>query len=92
MVAKYEQYFKVPRGLDLNDVAVVKEYGVKEGVLWITYSDGRKERIDSDGDEAFKYPHSTEVGIDADDAYRSSDDDEEEENRPDVAAAEENNS
>tara|TARA_R110002020_G_scaffold7091_5_gene29994 strand:- start:1613 stop:2104 length:492 start_codon:yes stop_codon:yes gene_type:complete len=65
VVAQYisEMVFKIPDGLDLEDKAIVKDYHVKNGQLWINYVDGRQEECECycEIETDFKYPHETKI-------------------------------
>lgn len=43
---KVFSYFKIPKGLDLEDETIVRDWGVKWDQLRIYYVDGREETID----------------------------------------------
>lgn len=49
VVARYsEQHlFKIPLGVDLDDLSQVSNWGMKWNKLWIKYIDGREEEIDA---------------------------------------------
>lgn len=66
------QYFKIPKGIDLEDETIVKEWWVKYGELHIQYVDETKEieRIDGITNEIdYKYPDDDPQVIDANDGY-----------------------
>lgn len=73
-------FFKIPDGLDLDDETVVESWGVKWNTLYISYVDGREEKIDSVYDLEYdcKYPDNCEI-VDADEWNIDYSEDEEEE-------------
>jgi hypothetical protein len=60
-----EHIFKIPDGLDLEDKSVVKDWGVKWGKLYITYADGKEQKIGQslfwENDIDFKWPENVEI-------------------------------
>lgn len=75
-----KSFFKIPDGLDLADETVVEGWGVKWNTLYISYVDGREEKIDSVYDLEYdcKYPDNCEIE-DAEDYNVEYSEDEEEE-------------
>ena len=57
-------YFKVPKGVDLEDKSVVEGWFIKWNRLEISYVDGRKEEIDAlyDPEVDYKYPSEEQIG------------------------------
>ena len=48
------QYFKIPDGVDLNDLTVVREWFVRDDILNIHFKDSNKDSI-------FEQPHYTDI-------------------------------
>ena len=64
LVATYyhEDAFIIPKGVDLDDKSVVKEYYVKYNTLFIKYVDGREVTIESQSwDMDMKFPDETKI-------------------------------
>ena len=58
-----EHIFKIPDGLDLEDKSVVESWYVKWGELYITYADGKEQKIGQyfENDMDFKWPENVEI-------------------------------
>lgn len=82
LVAQYcvQEFFKLPRGLDLNDKSKVAEYGVKWDTLYVLMVDGTELKIQSEGIredfQDFKRPNETEQRPIGETCIDDSDDDE----------------
>ena len=63
------QYFKIPDGVDLNDLSVVREWFVRDDILNIHFKDSNKDSI-------FEQPHYTDIYGDDDKEERIEDIDE----------------
>lgn len=63
LVATYltRSVFKIPKGVDLHDNTVVKEYNVRRGMLFIEYTDGRTDEIEEEFYDEEKYPDETNI-------------------------------
>lgn len=81
LVAQYfvNEYFKLPRGLDLNDKTKVSEYGVKWDTLYVLMVDGTELKIQCEGwKDGFDYkrPNETEQRTISECGFDDSDEDE----------------
>jgi hypothetical protein len=81
LVANYcvQEFFKLPRGLDLNDKTKVSKYCVKWNTLYVLLVDGTELKIESGGyldDFDYKFPDDTEQQPIGETCLDDSDDDE----------------
>ena len=74
--------FKIPKGLDLYDKTIVKEFYVRYNTLYIEYTDGRTDKIEEEYNNESKEPDETNIedaedwGIDSESEEESEDSDE----------------
>ena len=74
--------FKIPKGLDLYDKTIVKEFYVRYNTLYIEYTDGRTDKIEEEYNNESKEPDETNIedaedwGIDPESDEESEDSDE----------------
>ena len=74
--------FKIPKGLDLYDKTIVKEFYVRYNILYIEYTDGRTDKIEEEYNDEPKHPDETNIedaedwGIDSESEEESEDSDE----------------
>lgn len=71
--------FVIPKGLDLEDKTVVKEWCIKYNTMFVELASGERLQIESQGwwEMEFKYPNETKIE-DADDWNIEIEDEEEE--------------
>jgi hypothetical protein len=65
-------YFKIPKGLNLEDTTIVKQWWIRYNSLFIEYTDPNKciEEIDGVYEESdFKFPDGDPEILDADEGY-----------------------
>lgn len=92
LVASYhvEDIILIPKWLDLDDIAVVDSWGVKRGVLYVDFVDGRSmefKAICNARDYDFKYPDDTQLRDPGDYGFGEEDfDDEEQEEEKDIVS------
>ena len=74
--------FKIPKGLNLYDKTIVKEFYVRYDTLYIEYTDGRTDEIEQEYNDEPKHPDETNIedaedwGIDSEYEEESEDSDE----------------
>ena len=74
--------FKIPKGLNLYDKTIVKEFYVRYDTLYIEYTDGRTDKIEEEYNNESKEPDETNIedaedwGIDSESEEESEDSDE----------------
>jgi len=68
--------FKIPKGLDLYDKTIVKEFYVRYDTLYIEYTNGKTEEIEQEFEDEPKRPDETNIE-DAEDYGLSSDEESE---------------
>ena len=73
-----ELVFKIPKGLDLYDKTIVKEFYVKCDTLYIEYTNGKTEEIEQEFEDGSKHPDETNIE-DAENFGLESDEESEEE-------------
>ena len=79
---KFNDAFKIPKNIDLEDETVVKGWWVKWNTLHILFVDGTEKKIESEGwtnDLDWKEPNEDPVIENAEDWNLEDDDDEDEE-------------
>ncbi len=74
-----ESVFKLPDGLDLEDKTLIRNWGVKWGVLYVNYLSGEKMIYSSEYDDHDAHKYGDESIEDADDYNVEYTDDEEDE-------------
>ena len=53
--------FKIPKGLNLYDKTIVKEFYVRYDTLYIEYTDGRTDKIEEEYNDEPKHPDETNI-------------------------------
>jgi hypothetical protein len=53
--------FKIPKGLNLYDKTIVKEFYVRYDTLYIEYTDGRTDKIEEEYNDEPKEPDETNI-------------------------------
>lgn len=66
VIATYnvEEFYKIPRGVDLDDKTVIKDWNIHRSTLYIEFVDGREMSINANNsacDWDFKYPDNAEI-------------------------------